>query len=72
MSLKGGAAVAWDKKGDYPPPVWRRKEDRPKRRATVTDKDLKAFQHFWLANEEHKLLIVAIPKVIGRREDFCS
>lgn len=44
-----------------PPPVWQ--EARPDEDAVVTEADLQGFQHFWLANEEHKLLMVAIPKV---------
>ncbi|CAN0326739.1 unnamed protein product, partial [Ectocarpus fasciculatus] len=44
-----------------PPPLWQ--EVKPERKAVVTQGDLNAFQHFWVANVEHKVLMVAIPKV---------
>ncbi|CBN76839.1 conserved unknown protein [Ectocarpus siliculosus] len=44
-----------------PPPLWQ--EVKPKQKAVVTQEDLNSFQHFWLANVEHKVLMVAIPKV---------
>lgn len=43
-----------------PPPVWQ--ETKPTKRAVVTEEDVRGFQHFWLANVEKKLLMVAIPK----------
>lgn len=45
----------------FPPPIWQ--VEKPREKAVVTKDDLKGFEHFWLANEEHKLLMVAIPKV---------
>ncbi|CAB1097062.1 unnamed protein product [Ectocarpus sp. CCAP 1310/34] len=44
-----------------PPPLWQ--EVKPEQKAVVTQNDLDSFQHFWLANVEHKVLMVAIPKV---------
>ncbi|CAN0332810.1 unnamed protein product [Ectocarpus sp. 12 AP-2014] len=44
-----------------PPPLWQ--EVKPEHKAVVTQEDLNSFQHFWLANVEHKVLMVAIPKV---------
>lgn len=44
-----------------PPPLWQ--EVKPEQKAVVTQEDLNYFQHFWLANVEHKVLMVAIPKV---------
>lgn len=51
---------------DTPPPIWQ--VEKPREKAVVTKQDLKSFQHFWLANEEHKLLMVAIPKVCVHSE----
>lgn len=45
-----------------PPPLWQ--DVKPKKRAVVTKMDMRRFQHFWLANVEKKLLMVAIPKVV--------
>lgn len=44
-----------------PPPVWQTR--RPAEKAVVTEADRKGFAHFWLANVEKRLLVVAIPKV---------
>lgn len=44
-----------------PPPLWQ--DVKPKERVEVTRLDMREFQHFWLANVEKKLLMVAIPKV---------
>lgn len=46
--------------GGAPPPLWQ--ESKPRDRPVVTAADMKAFQHFWVANVEKKLLMVAIPK----------
>lgn len=46
---------------EAPPPIWR--EHMPSKKAVVTQRDIGNFQHFWLVNEEKKLLMVAIPKV---------
>lgn len=43
------------------PPLWQ--EQKPSTKAVVTKEDFKTFQHFWLANEEKRLLVIAIPKV---------
>lgn len=43
------------------PLLWQ--DQKPDGKAVVTKDDFKAFQHFWLANVEKKLLVVAIPKV---------
>lgn len=45
---------------EVPSPIW---QERPKKDVVVTQGDLNEFKHFWLVNEKHKLLIVAIPKV---------
>ncbi|CAN0153409.1 unnamed protein product [Scytosiphon promiscuus] len=44
-----------------PPPLWQ--DAKPEEKAVVTQLDLRNFQHFWLANVEKKVLMVAIPKV---------
>ena len=60
-----GASFAAAKDGGevtYPPPLWQGTKAR-NTKAVVTTQDLNSFQHFWLINEDKKLLMVAIPKV---------
>ena len=57
----GGDGEDGGSAGGVPPPLWQ--ESKPKQRPVVTATDMKAFQHFWIANVEKKLLMVAIPKV---------
>eukprot|EP00903_Cladosiphon_okamuranus_P006646 g6489.t1 len=57
----GGDGAEGGGSAGVPPPLWQ--ESKPRDRPVVTEEDMKTFQHFWVANVEKKLLMVAIPKV---------
>lgn len=50
----------WERDPTIPPPIWQK---RPNKEVVVTRDDLYRFQHFWLANEKYKVVMLAIPKV---------
>lgn len=57
---QGAGRQQWERDPTVPPPIWQK---RPKKEVVVTREDMDRFQHFWLANEKYKLVMLAIPKV---------
>ncbi|CAM9137310.1 unnamed protein product [Phaeothamnion confervicola] len=45
-----------------PPPPLAVRQSQPAAKITLTSRDLKAMEHFFLVNEQYKLLMLAIPK----------